>query len=942
MGADRIELSDRVVDLALHQVVQDGTATPLSKTEVALLRYLRDHGDGPVSKEELHVAVFGYAPQVVSRAADFTVHRLRKKLEADPSDPRHLRTSPGVGYRLDVGAVAAPPEVPPTPPTGGLPVERTSFLGRKEELAEVLEALGASGRLVTLVGPGGVGKTRLALRAASGWQRAHAHPAAFCDLSLVREEAAVSGAVALALGVDPSLGTDPVARLGALFAAGPRLLVLDNAEQIIAPLAAAVRRWRAAAPQLTLLVTSRERLRVDGEQLIELHPLDPEAAAALFVERARTARPTFRLQDPHEEAELDRLVRRLDGLPLAIELAASRSAVLSPRQMLDRWASPDALARAPRDAPDRQATLDQAFEWSWSLLAPAEQRALAQLTAFRGPFDVDDAEAVVDLGDGSPVAERVLALREKSLLVEVPGEGPPRFTLLQALREFAERRCDAVESLWLRHAAWVVGITREASWQRLHVNTHAEGVLERAHGDLVAAVDRLARLDVAPALRADALVAVHSTWSRSGAPEGFLERADGILAVGDTVPRESRVRLHLARASLLQPSGGGPVAEASCRAVLELAPDEVGAEERALAHLLLASFHHRAHRFEAAWSENARAREALAGRPPSPLHARVEIQCGNLGIEQKRFDVADGHFRGALAWCERAEVPALVPLIYTNLAVLRGWQDRQGDQAAMARRALLAARERGQRVLERRALLLLTVAESELGRLDDAARHGADALALALADHAPDLACDAEVALAGIEFARENLDAVAQHVRGARRLSAHARAPWHRAYVVYWDALAGWARWGSLREAAELLEEALGLAQGHMPHGEVLIESKLVAARMHLDGRAAHEAEAAWWALEERARAAGRPGLAAAVAVDRLHLDLARAARARADGGDPAVHLAPVVRALRGRGVADIEHEGLAVTWSRVLLASAFAELEHADPETERIEGRRA
>lgn len=933
MGPPLLQLHDRDVDLDAHEVRVGEQCTALSKNEVALLRYLLDRDGAPVSRQELHGEVFGYAPQVVSRAADYAVHRLRRKLEADPSAPAHLLTVPGVGFRLVVAsssASAGDGTTQETAPRRHLPADTTSFLGREEELSAVLELLESGARLVTLVGPGGVGKTRLSRSVGARWFDRSQAAVSFCDLSQLSESAALWTAVAEAIGYSGSLGPRPVERLGGILAARPQLLILDNVEQIIQPVAAAVQTLLEAAPALRMLLTSRERTRATGEHIYELLPLDDTEGARLFIERARVARPSFVVEGEDERQTVLHLVRHLDGLPLAIELAAARSPVLAPQQMLDRMIRTAGIEAAPRDAPDRQATLSQAFAWSWELLSPADRAVLAQLTAFVGSFDVDDAEAVVALPvdvEADSVVQRVQALREKSLLAEVADAARPRFRMLQAVRDFAAPRCANPEGLFLRHARWVVRRTTGPARAVVLADSRHADVLVAHSADLAAAIRRLRLLPPQPALFAQAVAAAQHCWMRSAGFDDYLALLDTALHADPPPPTEDQLWLRLAGMSFCQPRGGHD-APASCAAVLSLLEGQGARPEAAAALLLLASHHHQAKRLDDALGQLERARQVLSALPLGALSVRLEIQTGNAHIERRDFDAADQSFRRAASIGERAGIELFESLIYLNRAVLRGWERRPRDQAAMARRALLSAREQGQGGREVRALLMLSLAESEIGELDDAQRHATDAVSRAEAQHYLTDACDARVALAGIEFARGELDAVRRHVQAARALQDHVRSPYHRAYIAMWDGLACWARWGSLDEAAALLREADDLAHGNMPTGELLIRSKLLAVRAHLEPDAADELLDGWRQLQETAHSRGAEGIGAAVAVDRAHLALAAARRAPGDRSDIDDLLQPVHEQLSAVDAGAWGGGGLQLAWSRVLLASALAEVQ--------------
>jgi predicted ATPase/class 3 adenylate cyclase len=299
-----------------------------------------------------------------------------------------------------------------------LPAERDAFVGRREDLRALADRFDAGSRLVTLLGPAGTGKTRLALRYAQAWRGDWRGGVWFCDLAEARSLDGVLVATARAL--DLRLGADdPVAQIGhAIAARGRCLVVLDNFEQVVEHTAATLGCWLDMAPEAAFAVTSRERLHVLGEvvQPVEPLPLDREAIE-LFALRARAQRPDFSLEACREA--IAEVVQLLDGLPLAIELAAARVSALSPAQLAARMRDRFRLLAGQRGVPGRQATLRAAIDWSWQLLTHWEQEALVQCSTFAGGFTLSAAEAVLDLsgsGEDPPVLDAVQALVDKSLL----------------------------------------------------------------------------------------------------------------------------------------------------------------------------------------------------------------------------------------------------------------------------------------------------------------------------------------------------------------------------------------------------------------------------------------------------------------------------------------------------------------------------------------------
>ncbi len=329
-----------------------------------------------------------------------------------------------------------------------LPSPPTTFLGRAAELDRLRAMFASSARLVTLFGAGGIGKTRLALR----YAELHGPDVTtFCDLTNAITPDDVCHVVERELGVELSLdeSTATLSRIGDALAARPGLLcVFDNCENATAAVARAVTAWREAASRVRFLVTSRELLGAEGEVAFAVGPLglpSPDTireaeAVRLFVDRACLARYDYSLTE-NDAATVATLVEKLDGIPLAIELAASRLDLLSPSEVLQRLgADIDVLASSAREAPDRQRTMRATIEWSWRSLTVHEKSMLVQLAAFRGSFSLAAAESVVDPGPGRspPILDLLRSLRAKSLVRALAAEGdqPVRFALYEVIRTF--------------------------------------------------------------------------------------------------------------------------------------------------------------------------------------------------------------------------------------------------------------------------------------------------------------------------------------------------------------------------------------------------------------------------------------------------------------------------------------------------------------------------
>jgi predicted ATPase len=361
----------------------------------------------------------------------------------------------------------------PTRAQGALPAHPTSFVGRRHELAVIRALLNRPDvRLVTLTGPGGAGKTRLAV-AACAQVRPH-DGVVFVDLSAVRESRLVPSAVAEALGLRHTGPRQAVTEVAEHLAARQVLLALDNVEQVL-DAAPALSGLLAAAPGLTILCTSRARLDLAEEHVFTVPPLplappgtrpsDVGAfdAVALFVQRGTAARPDFAVTDANVDDVVE-LCTRLDGLPLALELAAARLSLLSPRGILDRLGRRLDLLRLPgTDVVERHRTLRAALEWSHHLLDARRQALFADLGVFVGGFTVDAAEQVAGEPD---VVDGVESLLSTSLLqaLDVVGD-EPRFGMLETIREYAldqGERSGRHMGLRDRHARWCRALAQRA------------------------------------------------------------------------------------------------------------------------------------------------------------------------------------------------------------------------------------------------------------------------------------------------------------------------------------------------------------------------------------------------------------------------------------------------------------------------------------------------
>jgi predicted ATPase len=392
--------------------------------------------------------------------------------------------------------------------TGNLPVELSSFVGRRGELAEVKRLLAGS-RMVTLTGIGGVGKTRLALRAAAELRRAFRDGVWLVQLDQLRDQALVAQAVAGVLGLQDRAGYASAATLADYLAGRQLLLVLDNCEHLVDAAAKLADLLLRAAPGLRVLTTSRESLNMTAETVLAVPPLRaPEAgrwltlaelarfpAVSLFTERAAQVVAGFTLTEANMAAVAG-ICRQLEGLPLAIELAAAWLPVLSPEQIDTRLGDRlGLLTRGGRTLPARQQTLRASIEWSYELCGQAERLLWARLSVFAGGFELDAAEGICT--DHRLAAEDVLellaALAGKSVLIAAHGEGVARYRLPETLREYGQERLQEsgeYTALRRRHRDWHEELARrvDIDWLSPQI-AELTARLFREHANVQAAQD---------------------------------------------------------------------------------------------------------------------------------------------------------------------------------------------------------------------------------------------------------------------------------------------------------------------------------------------------------------------------------------------------------------------------------------------------------------------
>jgi predicted ATPase/DNA-binding winged helix-turn-helix (wHTH) protein len=507
-----IQVADLVIECAKRLVIRGEERLRLTAKEFDLLVQFARHPGRVYSRSDLLDLLWGQGYEGYEHTVDSHINRLRAKIEADPAKPRYLLTVWGVGYKFAAGddcdedfsgrASLLPNDARPA--AARLPVQLTRFFGREPDI-ERLTALLCSPemRLVTLTGLGGAGKTRLALEVAGRLREAFPGPICFVALADLTAASRIPDAILDALGHPRSASVPPPVQVTDALHGQPSLLVLDNFEHLIEDGALYLRDLLAVVPTLTCLVTSRQRLGIAGEREFPLLPLPtpektdtPErlaafAGVALFVDRAQAARPDFQVTAGNG-ADVAALCRRLEGIPLAIELAAARAKALTPAQMLSQLDSRfDFLVSRRQDAVPRHRTLRAALDWSCALLPAPVARFFARMSAFRGGWTLEAAEAVGEV-TAALALDYLEQLQDGSLVVAEEREGGMRFRMLETVRERAAEILDDVEAgaVGRRHADYFLRLAEEAEPQLLGaLQVRWLDRLEAEHDNLRAALD---------------------------------------------------------------------------------------------------------------------------------------------------------------------------------------------------------------------------------------------------------------------------------------------------------------------------------------------------------------------------------------------------------------------------------------------------------------------
>ncbi len=627
-----------------------------------------------------------------------------------------------------------------------LQAERDAFVGRRAELYALAQQLDGGARLLTLLGPGGTGKTRLVRRYAMAWLGEWPGGVSFCDLSEARSADGIHFAVALALGVP--LGKDDSAlQLGhAIAGRGRCLVILDNFEQVQAHAAATVGHWHDRASEAAFVVTSRERLQLPGEAVVAVEPMALASdALELFDVRARAQRSAFALNADHSDAVAE-IVRMLDGLPLAIELAAARVRVMSPAQIVQRLKDRFALLAGATGAAARQATLKAAIDWSWELLSARERSALAQCSVFEGGFTLEAAESVLAL-DGSPQAAPVVdvlqALVDKSLLRAwwpKPTGGrldiaEPYFGMYLSIHEYARQQllalgAEAVLDAQARHGCCFAALGSDMAMEALmrHGGITRRRALALELDNLVSACRRAVErrhVDVAAAT----WQAVWAVLEAQGPLSVGIGLGEQVVALEGLTARQRALALMMLSAAQ-RGAGQTAAADASLEQALAAAKvsDDRHVQAQVLGKLAVAGYRQ-------GLMEKSRAYFEAALPDLQALDARCHLgltmaNLANLQMQQGDMPEARASYAAALALHRQVGNRAAEGIALGNLGTLHHELGEASEARLAYQTALLVHREAGSRIQEAITLANLALLLSEQGELDEAAAQGAAALTI--------------------------------------------------------------------------------------------------------------------------------------------------------------------------------------------------------------------
>lgn len=664
-----LRLSSATVDLDTLRAHREGQEFSLTAQEADLLRYLADRGT-TVSRAELLTQVWGYAPQVRTRAIDATVSRLRTKLEADPSKPESLISVRGKGYRLQVLSQPV--------------LQASDLLGREPERMVIVEAL-ESNQVLQLVGPGGVGKTSLALDALN---RSSGH---FVDLSSADEVTQVPTAIArtLELPMRDEHTSKTLARIARALSRSSAVLVLDNLEQLQGNALTTLIRELCDAVETPVLLTSRGVID-DGWPSVVVGPLPRDDARELLI---RSAKRTSAAWTPGEG--LDELAAAVEHIPLGLELLGARLPTFGAKVLLSRL---EAFMKTGDGREGRHSSLHQAVQWSWSLLSPLDQRRLAWWSVFQGLWPIEALEQIGparagDWGDaaGHPVLQTLFNLEAAGMLTRAHGLRP-----WVTVRSFALGALEAhqeVDAAFKAHADWYVSHLPESldalpaadrDRQRDWAMTHRD--------DLRAAAQRM--LTSVPALSAQLAIGLLATERR-------LVEADTLAVVdlarraADTSPAlDWKIKARLAAIRQSTRSLRTTKQTTLFQEIEDLMQKSVAPILHAQVHHLRGNHHRQNGRLDQAIASFDIARGFAVAAGSTTREAHIDYDQGATWRRMGAIAKARPLLMRAAAASEGSD-PYLASLAFMALASIARVEDKLDEAQALGERGVAAARQKG-------------------------------------------------------------------------------------------------------------------------------------------------------------------------------------------------------------------------------------------------------
>ena len=645
-----------------------------------------------------------------------------------------------------------------------LPRYKTRFVGRERELDALSQCFDDGARLVTLHGPGGAGKTRLAIEWASRHREAFEGGVYFCDPTSATTSEELSNLVAGALNV--TLSHEGAVRdqlANAVAAKGHALLILDNVEHFADPITSSMLMLLAHKSKARFLLISQTLLHIEGERVIQIEPmptapldapldaLEKNPAVALFVDRARATQPAFELTK-HNAKHVATLVQQLDGLPLAIELAATRVRVLPVHKISDRLTQRFKLLKSPqRDLSARHATLQAAIDWSWQLLEESEREALHQCALFRGGFTLEAGEAVIDLSDDpdAPWPMDVLtALCDKSFLYShTQPDGDVRLQMSANIRAYVtmlegHAPSEALKKRFVDYYAQygaadvLQSLTRSVDtlreMRREHENLQAAWALALGLGD----VESIVRLTYA----------VCELASRVGPYASGIDATRRVLSACK-VSSAQRLELVLYQAVLLRECGSFDESLASLEGML----DERSSPRRGRVYLEMGRLENKRGHLGQAIGHLEHALELLSQGADKVLQGKAHFELGSTLTHQGRNDEAEVHLRSSLELATQSQNLELEGLAHSGMghyfSQRRDWPRARAHFEA----SIECAKRLGDKRLEGGSVLLIGEICAEQGEFEEARAHFLETLALAVDVGSRPLASYAHLELGNLE-----------------------------------------------------------------------------------------------------------------------------------------------------------------------------------------------